>query len=313
MKISVIIITRNRLNDVRMVIKAFENQAYPDKEIIVVDNESRDGTREMMTEEFPHLKYLWLPDNIDIKAINIGIEMSDGDIIWRTDSDSHPESGNEFEKTVEIFNKFPDIDIIATEDIEVKNEGKPWAWYPYEVDKINVPEDGYKSHYFHGTGAAIRRKVYDKIGGFWEYGMEEIDFSTRAIRNGFKIRFFPNIRVLHHSSPMEKYKDFAWINITKQMIRYNWKVFPFFRALGRTTVVFWMQLILGILSRLSPLVLLEGIMQMHTTTIHTIRVERDVIPKSLLNDITLGRSIFHNYITYFRSTLTGKIKRMFRR
>ena len=28
---------------------------------------------------------------------------------------------------------------------------------------------------FAGTGAAIRREVFDKIGGFWEFGFEEIN------------------------------------------------------------------------------------------------------------------------------------------
>ncbi len=130
---------------------------------------------------------------------------------------------------------------------------------------------------------------------------------------GFNIRYFPNISFLHYSSPFARYKDFAWLNISRQMIRYNWKVFPFFRALGRTTVIFWMQLLAGIMSRLSPLVLLEGIMQMHAASIHTIRCERVPVHKELLYDITLGKSILHDYKVFLKASIKGKIKRLFRK
>ena len=102
MKISVIIITRNRCNDLRNTISAYLKQTYSDKEVIVVDNGSNDGTKEMMNIEFPEIKYLWLPENFDIRSINIGIEMSSGDIIWRTDDDSYPEQPDAFEKVVNI-------------------------------------------------------------------------------------------------------------------------------------------------------------------------------------------------------------------
>lgn len=309
MKISIIIATRNRRDDIRMVINEFEKQTYQNREIIVVDNQSTDGTPEMMKDEFSHIKYLWLPDNHDIRAINIGIEMSDGEIIWRTDSDSHPEDINAFEKVAKIFTDNEDVDIIATENVEVKLNYEATEWYPEKIDKINVPGNGYKSHYFTGSGAAIRRRVYDKIGGFWEYGMEEIEFCTRAIINGFNVRYFPNIRVLHYSSPSEQIGDFRWLQISRQLIRYNWKYFPFFRALGRTTVIFWCQILNGILSLQSPCVLIEGIVLMQYTAIHTIRRERQIVPKERLKDITLGISIFYNYRRFFGS----KFKRIFRK
>ena len=120
MKISIVIITRNRMVDVKASILGYLRQTYQDKEIIVIDNASADGTREMMASEFPDIQYLWLPDNFDIRSINLGVQLSKGDIIWRTDSDSYPESPDAFEKVIDIFEKHPSIDIIATDDIEVR-------------------------------------------------------------------------------------------------------------------------------------------------------------------------------------------------
>ena len=117
MKISVIIVTKDRKDDLIVTLAGFMNQTYMNYEIIIVDNASTDGTREMITRDYPSVKYFWLPDNFDIRSINIGIEMSDGDIIWRTDSDSHPDTEFEFQKLIDIFTKHTEIDVISMEDV----------------------------------------------------------------------------------------------------------------------------------------------------------------------------------------------------
>ncbi len=307
MKISVIIVTRNRKDDLKVTIEGFLRQTHPDKEVIVIDNASDDGTREMMKYDYPRMQYMWLPDNFDIRSINIGIEMSSGEIIWRTDSDSHPESEHAFEDVLEIFAKNPDIDIIATEDIEVRKGGWAWDWYPIEIDKTNIPPNGFKAHFFPGSGAAIKRKVFDRIGGFWEFGFEELDFCTRAIVAGFNISYFPNIRTLHYASKQDRYNPNRWIMISKQFIRYNWRYFPFFRAWGRTTMIFYFQILHAISQKLPVLSIIEGMLGMMAVTISTIRNERNVVPKSKLKDITLGAGIFKVQMRFFTQKFLNKV------
>ncbi len=309
MKISVVIITRNRKEDLKVSIEGYLKQTYENKEIIVVDNASSDGTREMMEENYPDIKYLWLPNNFDIRSINIGIEMSDGDIIWRTDDDSHPESYKAFERAIEIFNENPHIDIIATEDIEVRQGSKPWNWYPIPIDKSNPPKDGFKANFFPGTGAAIKRKVYETIGGFWEFGFEELDFCTRAIIAGFNIRYFPNIRTLHYASPRTRNSPNRWIKISKQFIRYNWRYFPFFRAFSRSIVIMVSQLSIAILNRFSFGVFVEGFFGMLEVAIHTYRNERNVAPKDKIDDITLGVSVVKTQSRFFKRVVSQKVKK----
>jgi len=313
MKISVVIVTRNRIDDLRVCINGYLIQTYTDKEIIVVDNASTDGTREMIGNEYPMVKYLWLPDNFDIRTINIGVEMSTGDIIWRTDSDSHPESEDTFERVVEIFRSKPHIDIIATEDIEVKKNSEPWDWYPLKIDKNKMPVDGFKANFFPGTGAAIKRKVFDTIGGFWEFGFEELDFCTRAIVAGFNVRYFPNIRTLHYASPQDRDNPNRWVMASKQHIRYNWRYFPFFRAWFRSTEIFFFQIFLALISRLPISAILEGMFGMISVIFYTIRNERNVVPKDKIKDITLGVSVFHTQMRYFSQVFSNKIRRWLRK
>ncbi len=309
MKFSVIIITRNRLKDLINTINAYQSQTWEKKEIIIVDNGSNDGTKEYIPIHFPEIKYLWLPDNFDIRSINIGIELSKGDIIWRTDDDSNPEDINAFKNVAEIFEKNPDIDIICTEDIEVRSNYQIWEWYPLKVDKENIPEKGYPSNVFPGTGAAIRRKVYDKIGGFWEFGFEELDFCTRAIINGFNVRYFPNIRTLHYASSGNRNQAQRWVKISKQLIRYQWKYFPFWNALGRTILYFHVQIVEAIIKKIPISGILEGIFIMIATIFYTYREERNPVSKDMIPKITLGVNPLKMQYLYYKTIILRKFSK----
>ncbi|MER3328572.1 MAG: glycosyltransferase family A protein, partial [Candidatus Kapaibacterium sp.] len=100
----------------------FYSQDYNNFEVIVIDNASDDGTNEMIEKEFPKVKYTYLPININILAQNIGVSQATGEIIWRTDSDSHPENRDTFKRVVEIFNSQPNLDIISTTETLVKKD-----------------------------------------------------------------------------------------------------------------------------------------------------------------------------------------------
>lgn len=313
MKISVVIVSRNRKEDLIRSIQSYKNQTYKNVEIVIVDNCSSDGTREEIPRLYPDVKYIWLPENFDIRSIILGVNWSNGEIIWRCDSDSIPESPDTFEKIVEIFQNHPEIDIIATEDIEVRRNYQVWEWYPLEVDKENIPPDGYVSGGFSGTGAAIKRKVFETIGGFNGFGYEEFDFAARAIIAGFNIRYFPNIRTLHFASTTERNADFRWLCSCEQFIRYSWKFFPFFRAIGRTFVIIFFQILEAILRRINPFVVLEGLFLMLTTVFRTYRTERMVAPPDKLKIITLGKGIFYLQTKYFWHIFQVKLKKIFKR
>ncbi len=309
MKISVIIATRNRKEELKQTIEEFKKQTYKNFEIIVIDNASDDSTKEMMQNHYSEIKYLWLPNNIDILAINVGIELSDGVVIWRTDSDSHPEDEYVFEKVINIFTENPDIHIICGEDIEVKKNYEIWQWYPLAIDKSNIPPKGYLSHTFAGTGAAIKREVYNKIGGFWEFGFEEIEFSTRAILAGFNVRYFPNIRVLHYASPKDRINSDRWIQVSKQLMRYYWKYFPLKICIPNTFFILFFQTFAGAISKLSIFVIFEGWLAMLFAMMKTIRNERNVIPDDKIEAVTLKQTLFKQQCKFYISKFCSYFNR----
>lgn len=307
LKVSVIIVTRNRREDLRDTLLSYQKQTYENKEIIVVDNGSNDGTIEMMKDDFPHLDYTWLPDNFDIRSLNIAVSRSSGDIIWRTDDDSYPEDSNAFANIVDLFNKHQDIDIVCSEDIEVRDNNRIWEWYPLKVDKNNIPEKGYKSNIFPGTGAGIRKKVFDKIGGFWEFGFEELDFCTRAILADFNIRYFPNIRTLHFASRNNRIADDRWVKINKQLIRYQWKYMPISKAFGRSLVFLLTATMEAIYKKVRFAAYMEGIFGMISVSFMAYRNERMPVPKSKMYDVTLGQSAARNQLLFYKSVISRKL------
>ena len=303
MKISVIIVTYNRWDDLKNTLNAYINQNYKNIEIIVIDNASVDGTREKLPVEFPAVRYIWLPENFEIRALNIAIEMSTGDVLWRCDDDSHPIDNNCFDKVVDIFTKHQDIHIISGEVIIPKNNNAVWDWYPYEVDKINVPDTGYKSHYFSGAAVAIRRCVTDKIGGFWGFGNEEIDFSSRAILSGFNIRYFPNLVSVHNVSPGGREKSWRWVSMCRQMMRYRWKYYPFWKALVTSMLAAFTQTLIGTYRYRKPTVLLEGIVAMFAGALYAVNNERQVITGKQLEEITLGANPIKDEYKFIKSSI----------
>ncbi|MFA7627744.1 MAG: glycosyltransferase family 2 protein, partial [Candidatus Kapaibacterium sp.] len=295
-----------RRPDLKSTLLNYEQQTHEDKEIIVVDNGSDDGTREMMGSEFPHIDYTWLPDNFDIRSLNIAVFRSSGDIIWRTDDDSYPEDKDAFKKISSIFEENDDIDIICSEDIEVRDRYQIWEWYPLKVDKINIPPKGYQAHIFPGTGAGIRRRVFDKIGGFWEFGFEELDFCTRAIVAGFGVRYFPNIRTLHFASGFNRIPDDRWVKLYKQMIRYQWKYMPFHLAFGRMLFYMFIASIEAVYKKIRPAAYFEGMFGMISVSFMAYRNERNVVPADKMYDVSLGTGAFKSQVLYFKSVFTRK-------
>jgi GT2 family glycosyltransferase len=299
--ISVVIATINRQDELREALNAYRKQSYPHVEIVIIDNGSTDGTREMMEEEFSDVIYQWLPYNMGTHAINIGLEVSHGDIIWFSNNDSYPESTEAFQEIVDIYEQHSHVDIIGSEDVEMRDGGKIFHWHPEEVDKGNVPPDGYPTIMFHGTGAATRRTVIDKIGGFWDtFTYEEIDFCTRAIKEGFNVRYFPNIRTLHFASPRSRNQSNRWLLTCHTLIRYYWRHFPTSSALVRTLANIPFHMAIGVFHRFSPLILFEGLLQMILTMFSTARKERNPFAKKDESTFTLGKSPWAPMIGYFK-------------
>lgn len=193
-KISVIIINYNRKKEILNLCGMLCKQTYSNLEIIIVDNCSQDSGVDEIQKKYPQVKLIKLSKNLGFVALNLGMKKAKGDIFLMLDNDVEVEL-NFCQKVAEYFKNNPDVDAAAFGVINVNSGNKRTA--PFRKPKS---ASGFETTIINGGAGAIRKKVFQRIGGLNEayfiYG-NEFEYGARALDAGFKLRYFPDIAVDH--------------------------------------------------------------------------------------------------------------------
>lgn len=226
-------------------------------EIIVIDNNSLDGTSEMIEKDFPEIIIIKNPENRGVApARNQGIEAAKGKYILILDADveliensilklfeymeTNPECGVVGSKLVGTdrqlqfsCKRFPNLLSFVFRRLEhisfVRNSKTLRYHTMQDWDHNNVRE----VDYLIGACQFIRCDVIKKIGMYDDkifYGPEDIDFCLRVWRAGWKVIYFPETTIIHHEQRITKKKIFSSISL-KHFIgilyiyrKYNFKI-----------------------------------------------------------------------------------------
>jgi len=88
LKVSVVIPNWNGIKFVGMCLDSMAHSTFKDFEVIVVDNGSTDGSRELIEEKYPHVRLIKLPENMGFaRACNEGLKASDAEYICLLNND----------------------------------------------------------------------------------------------------------------------------------------------------------------------------------------------------------------------------------
>src|SRR5690554_6219698 len=95
-KITVYIVTKNRIEQLKAALRSVEGQSYRDFEIIVVDDGSTDATPEFLTSYHSTTAFRWERNEISLgapAARNKAIKLASGEFITGLDDDDrfHPD------------------------------------------------------------------------------------------------------------------------------------------------------------------------------------------------------------------------------
>lgn len=296
------------MNDLRESLLHFSHQTYAPLEIIVIDNNSEDGTIGMIESEFPEVKLIKLCQNTGVAAYNVGMRAAMGEIIVVSDNDSYLEPTG-VEKIVRKFSVSKEnLAVVACEVIYIP-QNQIYNWYYLPVDRKNPEETGYAANMFIGAGAAIRRDVLTKVGYYSEdyfLYMNEIDLSTRIIGAGYEIRFFPDVIAYHRASAVSRAKSKVRLLSFRNVIWYYWKYFPFRIAIGRSFVRIPFEVALLLLHGANPWHIIGTTKQIVSGLPQVLR-NRTPIPKPYIKKALGNRSEISNLFQYLKEVISRKL------
>jgi len=192
--VSMVISVWNRADDLRENLEALKHQTVAPLEIIVVDNDSTDGTPEMVIDQFPEVRLIRMPHSRygACETFNVGFASARGAFVAILDDDVVLPA-DYIEKMLAEFAREPETTAVLSP--RVVEPGMP-DWY-LQSDAVNVPR--YMAT-FRGCASMARKDALRRCGYYDEllfiFGNER-DLTARLLNAGMRVKMFPDVEVLH--------------------------------------------------------------------------------------------------------------------
>ena len=201
-------------------------------EIIVVDNNSTDGSREYLSPKFPEVNFIWNNSNTGFAtSCNLGLQIAKGEFVLFLNPDTIiPEDC--FTKCIDYIKSKHDCGALGVKMIDgsgsflkESKRGFPGAsasFFRLSGLTFLFPKSKIISAYYAGhlskdesheidiiAGAFFmtRKEILDKVGGFdpqfFMYG-EDIDLSYRIKLAGYKNYYFSQTSIIHFKGESTK-------------------------------------------------------------------------------------------------------------
>lgn len=207
--VSVVIPTYNRRMDLDKCLSTVLEQSYEDKEIIVVDDGSRDDTVEYVREKYPVVCLIVNGENKGLNySRNTGVLHSRGEYVLFLDSDVELTNQDQIRNMAEIAKGHTDL-------------GELGAYYHDESDSVaracNLstgivfsPKDDevlQECDFVAGSNLFMKKKLLYENNGFDEFikgDSTELELGMNLRRKGYKNLFGPKVALKHNFSPVER-------------------------------------------------------------------------------------------------------------
>ena len=209
MKVSCVILTRgDRPAELERACVSVTAQRDVDVELIVVGNGGHP------TPVPADTCVVQLPDNVGIPAgRNRGVEEATGDVVMFLDDDGYYPATDVARHVADAFAADPALGVIS---FRVQNpEGGPGERRHVPRLRAGDPMRSSEVTTFLGGACAVRRTLFDEIGGFPEnffYAHEETDLAWRALDAGYRITYDADAVMCHPALPPTRHAEFFRLN-----------------------------------------------------------------------------------------------------
>jgi len=198
-KVSVVVCSYNGAATLRGCLEALQKVDYPDFEVMVVDDGSKDSTQSIVAE-FPLVKNILQPNRGLSVARNVGMQAATGEIIAYTDSDCMPDSDWLYFLVSTLLHSSyaavggPNLNPPAQGPIPAAVAACPGA-------PTHVLLSDTEAEHIPGCNMAYWKSVLEEIGGFdpeFRTAGDDVDLCWRLMQAGHRVGFSPSALVWHH-------------------------------------------------------------------------------------------------------------------
>lgn len=244
-EVSIVIINFNTRQMLKDCLESIYHQTDPASvEIIVVDNASKDGSSQMVRDEFDDVKLIANPSNAGFaRANNQGFEISTARYVLMLNSDTIIED-RAIEKSLIFADKHTDAAVVGCKmlygDRTFQNSCFRFPSLLGILLNCLYFSQTFKNNYIlnwdrygcrdwptfrqvdcvMGSFVLLRREALDQVGlldtDYFVYG-EEADLCYRLKKAGWKVLYYPNAHIIHFQGGSQK--DFGDISWSYQAIR----------------------------------------------------------------------------------------------
>lgn len=200
--ISVVIPSYQRKERMLRLLQTVFEQERVELDVVVVDDQSVDGTFEAIRAQFPSARVFRNERNSGpAVSRNRGFAEARSDLVVGLDSDVTLPDRSALSRIEALFAAHPEATGMAFRIYRpdgVSDDIDRW-WHPQPVG--SSAGKWFPTDYFSGTAFAFRKESFVKAGGFPEVFFiyyEEVELSYRILDDGGTLLYCPEVAVLHH-------------------------------------------------------------------------------------------------------------------
>jgi N-acetylglucosaminyl-diphospho-decaprenol L-rhamnosyltransferase len=233
-RVSLVVITRDRVDDLLRTLSRLT--ALPERpRIVLVDNDSSDGTVAAVLRRFPTVDVIALPDNRGSAARNAGVAAVSTPYVAFSDDDSWWQPGS-LERAADLLDANPTLALVNGHILVNQDEHPD----PTCVEMAHSPlplgrgQPGRAVLSFIACGVVMRRRAFLDVGGYRRelmIGGEEELMGWDLAAAGWAMSYVPDVVAYHHPSPRrdaggrhaQEIKNVLWTTWLRRPARPAWR------------------------------------------------------------------------------------------
>ena len=241
--ITIGILNYNAVERLRKIIPSILAQDYEPKEILVLDNGSRDDSV-VFLKQFDKIKTIACPENLGYgHGKNILVDKAKGKYLFMLDNDIEIPQNDFLRRIFDEYKTIPDVAFLSPVICDIDKDYLDTGELAFNKINRNIPLDlilktGIKKvPRYRGGACFFKKQIFVNLGGFdviYPFSLDDYDISARAYLMGFANYRSTNLMAIHHGiDTRTKLESLCW-KIQYQLCGFSrmiWKNYRWYNLL----------------------------------------------------------------------------------